>query len=361
MEQLTGYERTRRMLKREKGDRIGAFEHFWGDTRKAYVDKGKIKPEENLNEHFDYDIVTGGWNNLVIDLDFKPEVVEETEETVLTRDGNGALLRRHKKHDTTPEHVDFAVKCREDWNKVRGMLLEPDERRINFEGYRSAKQYAKEHKKFFMSSGVNVFELMHPVCGHEYMLMGMALDPEWIEDMVKVYSDLSLALQDILFAKEGLPDGVWYYEDMGFKNRPFMSPQMYMDLIFPAHKRTFGYARERKLPVTVHSCGYVEPLIPGLLEAGMDCLQVIEIKAGMDLLRIYKEYGDRLSLMGGIDVRTLYSNDRAVIDRELESKIPIVKKNYGYCLHSDHSIPNQVDYETLIYFYEKAFELGKHE
>jgi len=349
------------MLNREKADRIGAFEHFWGDTHKGWLEKGNIKPGDNLGEIFDYDITMSGWFNLVLDLDFQNVTVEENEDTVLIRDGNGALLRRHKHHDTTPEHVDFSIKNRDDWNKVKERLLEPDERRINFEGYRSTKQYAKEKNKFFMWSGAHVFEQMHPICGHEYMLMGMALDPEWIEDMVKTYSDLIIRLQEILFAKEGLPDGIWYYEDMGFKNRPFMSPAMYKELIFPAHKRTFDFAHERGLPVTVHSCGFVEPLVPAMVEAGMDCLQVIEIKAGMDLLRIYKNFGDVLSLMGGIDVRTLYSNDKKIIDAELEAKIPIVKQKYGYCLHSDHSIPNQVDFDILKYFYKKAFELGVHE
>jgi uroporphyrinogen decarboxylase len=79
----------------------------------------------------------------------------------------------------------------------------------------------------------------------------------------------------------------------------------------------------------------------------------------MDLLRIFKQYGDALSLVGGIDVRKLYTNDRAVIDAELESKIPIVKQGFGYALHSDHSIPNTVEYETYRYFIEKGLELGK--
>ena len=360
MSELTGYERTRRMLKGEKADRIGSFEHFWGDTHKGWQEKGYIKESDNLNEIFNYDMVTCWPFNMVIDLDFKPEMVEESEDTVLWKDGNGAFLRRHKHHDTTPEHVDFTIKTREDWDKVREKLLEPIERRINFEAYRDAKKYAKKNNKFFMWSGVQVFELMHPICGHEYMLMGMALDPGWVEDMANVYNNLLLQLEEILFEKEGLPDGIWYYEDLGFKNRPFMSPDMYKELIYPAHKKAFGFAHERKLPVTVHSCGFVEPLLPYMLEAGMDCLQVIEVKAGMDLLRIYKEYGDRLSLMGGIDVRALYSNDKNIIDKELEAKIPIVKQNYGYCLHSDHSIPNTVEFDTLKYFYEKAFSLGMH-
>ncbi len=108
----------------------------------------------------------------------------------------------------------------------------------------------------------------------------------------------------------------------------------------------------------VHSCGFVEPLVPGLLAAGMDCLQVIEVKAGMDLLRLYRAYGDRLSFMGGIDVREIISNDRRRIDRELEAKIPVVKQGNGFVLHSDHSIPNTVGYDTYRYFVERGLALG---
>jgi uroporphyrinogen decarboxylase len=108
----------------------------------------------------------------------------------------------------------------------------------------------------------------------------------------------------------------------------------------------------------MHSCGFIEPLLPDMIDAGIDCLQVIEVKAGMDLLRLHRLYGERIALMGGIDVRALYTNDRAVIDRELEAKIPAVKQGYGYVLHSDHSIPATVDYETYAYFIKKGLELG---
>ena len=140
-----------------------------------------------------------------------------------------------------------------------------------------------------------------------------------------------------------------------------MSPAMYDEFLYPAHKRTIDYAKSLGLPVIMHSCGYVEPLLPGMLKAGIDCLQVIEVKAGMDLLKLYREYGDRLSFMGGIDVRTLYTNDRAVIDQELESKIPFVKEGFGYCLHSDHSIPKTVGYNTFRYFIQKGLELGTYQ
>ncbi len=357
---MTSNERIANILKRQPVDRIGLFEHFWPDTHRKWVADGHLREGVSFEDHFGYDLQNCWAFNMVADLDFEPEVVEETDETVLIRDGNGALLRRHKQHDATPEHVDFLVKDRAGWEMHIKPHLTPDRRRINFDGYRAVRNDAQAKQRFFCWGGVNVFELMHPVCGHEYMLMGMALDPDWVKEMVMTYAQLTVDLMEILFADEGLPDGIWFYEDMGFKNRPFMSPDMYREIIQPGHLLTMNYAKSKGLPVILHSCGYVEPLVPGFIESGIDCLQVIEVKAGMDLIQLYKDYGDRLSFMGGIDVRTLYSNDRDTIRQELCAKIPTVKEGFGYVLHSDHSIPVQVDYESYRYFVDFGMEIGHY-
>lgn len=360
MDALTSHERISNILHRKPVDRIGVYEHFWGDTRKKWAEQGHMAPDESYEDHFGHDLQMSWAFNCVADIDKVPEIVEETEETRLVRDGNGALLRQHKLHNTTPEHVDFLVQDRAAWEEHIKPLLTPDRRRINFAGYREAKRAAARKNRFFCWGGLNVFEMMHPVCGHEYMLLGMAMDPDWVRDMVDTYARLVVGLMEILFAEEGAPDGIFFYEDMGFKQRPFMSLDMYREIVQPGHLATVGFARERGLPVILHSCGYVAPLLPGLLEAGIDCLQVIEVKAGMDLLQLYRDYGDRLSFMGGMDVRALYSNDKNIIEQELTSKIPEVKGRYGYVLHSDHSIPDTVDYESYRFFVERGLSLGQY-
>jgi uroporphyrinogen decarboxylase len=355
---MTGKERIRKILKHEAVDRIGVFEHFWDDTHKAWQAQGKCREGDAFEDLFGLDMQEFWSFNLIADLDFVPKTLAETEDTRVILDGNGATLKRHKKHDTTPEHIDFTVKDREGWETLIKPLLAPDPRRINFEGYGNARAAAEAAGRFFVWSGVNAFESIHPVCGHVNMLIGMADDPEWVRDMADTYARLTVEMQKLLFEKEGYPDGIWYYDDMGFKGSPFMSPAMYREIIMPAHTSTIRYAHSLGLPVVMHSCGFVEPLVPGMLEAGIDCLQVIEIKAGMDLLKLNRLYGDRLAFMGGIDVRALYTNDKAVIDRELEAKIPVMKKSRNYILHSDHSIPKTVDIETYRYFIKKALELG---
>lgn len=356
---MTGIERITNILNHKPTDRIGVFEHFWADTYQEWLSQGHIKEGESFAKHFDFDIDLNWAFTMTADLDFTSMVIAETEDTITMLDGNGAILKKHKKHDSTPEHVDFTVKEKEQWDELKPKIKAED-RRINFEAYRNTKNSCREDNRFFAWSGVNVFELMHPVCGHENMLVGMALDPDWIHDMANTYCELIINLMETLFSKEGKPDGIWFYEDLGYKGTPFISPNMYKELIFPYHKKLFDYAHSMNLPVIVHSCGFVEPLIPGMIEAGMDCLQSMEVKAGMNPIRINENHGDNISLMGGIDVRTLYSNDKSIIDKELESKIPILKKGNNYVLHSDHSIPKTVDYESYKYFIQKGLELGKN-
>jgi len=352
---LTGKERMRRILNRQSVDRVGVYESFWPDTYRKWRAEGHVGADESMEDHFDLDLQTSWAFELMADLDHAQTIVEETDQTKLVRSGNGALLRWWKNKSGTPEHVDFLVKDRAGWQEhVRPFLTDSanHRRRINFEGYRKAKEHCRKTDRFFCWSGVNVFECMHPVCGHEYMLMGMALDPDWVRDMCEVYAELIINLMEILFAQEGKPDCIWFYEDMGFKEKPFMSPAMYKEIVWPAHKRTFDYAHSLGLKVIVHSCGFVEPLVGGLIEAGMDCLQAMEVKAGMDLLRLKKLYGDKIALMGGMDVRPLVANDRKAIQAELDRKLLPAMAGGGYCLHTDHSIPDQVEYETYKFFLE---------
>lgn len=358
---MTSRERIARILKRQPVDRIGVHEHFWGDCQKKWTAEGHLKPDEPLSAHFGLDLDMCWAFNFVADLDYVNETLEETADTITQRDGNGAVFRRHKQHDATPEHIAFAVKERADWERlIRPHIERTDERRINFTAYRDGKQFAANRQSFYVWSGTNVFEIIKDVTGHETMLMAMLDDPDWVRDMANLYADLIVRLWERLFAKEGLPDGIWFYEDMGFKQRPFMAPELYRKIIQPAHARTIGWAHAHGLPVIMHSCGFVEPLLPDMLDAGIDCLQVIEVKAGMDPIRIHQKYGDRLSLMGGMDVRVLYTNDLKKVDAELEAKIPILKQGYGYVLHSDHSIPDTVNYETYRHFVRRGLELGTY-
>jgi uroporphyrinogen decarboxylase len=82
-------------------------------------------------------------------------------------------------------------------------------------------------------------------------------------------------------------------------------------------------------------------------------MQAMEVKAGMDLPHLAERFGDKISFFGGIDIRIVASNDLKKIDEELNRSIlPVLRKGTGYILHSDHSIPPEVEHDTLKYFFD---------
>ena len=315
------------ILAHQPVDRIGLFEVFWRETAAKWCAEGHVAHPETIADHFALDLRrTGGeitpgnyrMINLVANVDAVEELVEETDTTRLVRDGNGALLRWHNRGSGAPEHVGFRVEDRRGWEeRIRPRLLDEGtyERRINFRLYRDLREKCARDQRFLTCGVVGAFDLMSPMCGHENLLIGMAADGDWVRDMADLYAVTAIRLLEMLFEREGLPDGLWVWDDLGYKHTPFMSTAMYREILFPAHKRLFDFAHRRSLPVILHCDGFVEALIPSLIEAGIDCLQPIEVKAGMDLLRIKRNVGDRIALIGGMDERVLETNDLAAVER----------------------------------------------
>jgi uroporphyrinogen decarboxylase len=357
---MTRKERFANALARKPVDRVPAHEWAWDDTVARWTKQGHLKPGEDPIRHFDMELRSHGWLNNIADLDFKDVVLEETEETILKLDGNQAKLRWPKGRDGTPEHVSFGVTDRAGWEeKIKPFLVKVDRRRIPIDGYRAERLKAAANQEYFTCDNLAPFELMFRVIGHEKLLTSMVDDPDWVRDMALTFADMVIHHWEVLFAEAGWPDGIFYYEDMGFKQRPFMSPAMYREFLKPAHKKLFDFAHSRNMPVLLHSCGFVRPLLPDLIDAGMSCLHAIESKAGMDLVDLFKDFGQKIAFFGGLDARALVANDREWIEREMQRKIPpIINGGGGYILRSDHSIPPQVDYETLKFFFQRGREIG---
>lgn len=295
------------------------------------------------------------------DLDFKEQIAREDEFTVTTLDGNGATFTRHKTNGGAPYAVGFAVNSRADWEeRIKPHLHKNEPRRIDAGWYGEVKAMAAENGEFFTITDHFVFDRLHAVVGYKGLLTAMHDDPEWVRDMAETYCDLNIRHLEELIAQKGRPDGFCIYEDMGFIGHPFLSPEMYREFFLPVQKRFIGWAHGMGCPVIVHSSGNIEKLLPYMLETGLDCLQTIHAKAGMDLLKLYRQYGDRLSFLGGIDARVLATNDGKAIDAELDRIILTVKTGNGYCLHSDFCVPAQMEYDCFVHFLEQGRELGRY-
>jgi uroporphyrinogen decarboxylase len=165
-----------------------------------------------------------------------------------------------------------------------------------------------------------------------------------------VYLDCFKRHYEIVFREAGTPDGFFLYEDFGFCNGLFCSPQTMKELVFPYERALVSFFKDYGLPVILHSCGDVRKAVPQIIEAGFDCLQPMEAKAGCNVLDIAKTYGNKLAYMGNIDVVQLSTNDPAKVRDEIVPKLTELKKmRIPYFFHSDHSLPPDISFATYQY------------
>jgi uroporphyrinogen decarboxylase len=133
---------------------------------------------------------------------------------------------------------------------------------------------------------------------------------------------------------------------------------MYRELLRPIHQRAIDWAHAKGIKAHLHSCGDIRPFVPELVDMGLDGLNPLEVKAGMDPVQLKQEYGDELLLHGGINA--VLWDDVDAITEEMRKVIPVVKENGGYVFSSDHSVPSSVSLENFRHIIEMAKTLGAY-
>jgi len=358
------------LMHKKKAPRVGLVDYPWPDTLKKWTLQGyttelKVNDdgvEEELpvppTDHFDYDLIcVGGWFD-IFPLRGHSEIIEETDEWEIRRNGSGAALKYWKHKSGTPEHVDFTMTSRKIWDeKYRSHLLEVDKKRIDIETCRTELEKRRQQGKWTHFSHLFIWEHMRQSMGDVCMYETLLLDKPWIHDFCRVYTDFFKAHFKLLFEEAGLPDGVRLCEDLGYKNGLFCSPGLLEELIIPYYKEIVDFFHSCGLVVMLHSCGLVEEALPLIVEAGFDALDPMERKAGCDPIRFAEKYGDKLTLIGGLDERVFESGDRSLIKKEVTKLVTDMKSaGASYIFASDHSISTNVeltDYEYALEVYKE--------
>lgn len=358
---MNSRERVQALLRHEIPDQMGLFEHFWPETITKYWSVQGYPKDADPQVYFNFDL---RFCNLGINsepLIGPPVIVEQNERWRVVRDGRGATLKYWQEKSGTPEHIGFDCTSPERWREVyRPRLLDFDRARLpDIAEAKKSLETAREDGRFAIAGNLFVFELMRATIGDQNFLPALLMDPDWIRDFCQVYLDLYRTHYEVLFREAGLPDGLLIYEDFGFSNGLFCSPDIMRELVIPYEKQLVGFFKDYGLPVILHTCGDIRKAMPLIIEAGFDCLQPMEAKAGCDVVEFAETYGDRLAYMGNINVVELLTNDPVRVRREIEHKVrEMGRRRIPYFFHSDHSIPPEVTMETyrlaLDIFHENA-------
>ena len=310
-----------------------------GDTRWNPEDGNWLEVSESgeyvepvpVWEHFNYDMVgVGPW------FDYNPSVdhdviVDENDEWAIHENGSGAHLKYWKHKMGTPEHIAFRMTTRKIWEEeYRQQVVDWNPARFKTAQIQKSYTESMQTDKWVHMGHQFIWENMRQSMGDITLYESLLLDPAWVHDYCRVYTDLYKKAFQYLFDQVGFPHGIWLYEDLGYKNGLFASPRALRNLIFPYYKEMVDFFHGFDLPVVLHACGSVAQAMPLIVETGFDALNPIERKAdNNDPLTFAKEYGDRLAFIGGLDVRVLESNDKDIIQKETLALINGMKSVNG--------------------------------
>lgn len=379
--EMTARERMLMALRHEQPDRIPIHDSPWVSAVERWHEEG-LPVELNPAEYFDYEMVAFG-------ADTSPglpvKVVEEDEEYIVRTTQFGGLRRDHKDYSSTPEIIDWPCKSRDEWEQLKERLT-PDRDRVDWDGEWLAGtaedergddsmlelgrtdrrlglpgwRRARDEDRFIVYAAAFGYDKMQSYVASEQLLEAIATDPEWVVDMYETDATLNIQMCEIMKDGGFSFDGAFILCDMGYRNGLLFSPQHYDQQLRPTFQRLVDYFHGEGLPVILHSCGCVKELIPRFIEDGLDCLQPLEQKAGMDLMELKEQFGDELAFMGGIDVRAMADPDPSVIEEQLRTTIPRAMQGGGYIYHSDHSVPNDVSFSRYQRILELVREYGQY-
>jgi len=355
MNEMTSHERFKRMYEHREADRVPILDSPWGATIERWQKEGMPKDADWVN-FFGVDKTAAIWTDN--SPRYESKTLEETPEYRISTTNWGVTLRNWTHAASTPEFLDFTITDRESWARAKARMT-PTRDRIDWEGL--AKNYRTWRKEGRWISGCLWFgfDITHSwAVGTERVLMALVEDPEWCVEMFQHELDVGLALLDMVWDAGYTFDEISWPDDMGYKLNQFFSIQVYRELVKPVHKRAADWAHAKGVKVHLHSCGDIRPFIPDLIEIGIDSLNPIEVKAGMDPLAIKKQYGDQLVLHGGVNA-VLWDNP-AAIEAEMKRVVPMLKEKGGYIFSSDHSVPSSVSLEDFRHIVTLAKELGAY-
>jgi uroporphyrinogen decarboxylase len=151
--------------------------------------------------------------------------------------------------------------------------------------------------------------------------------------------------------------------DMGTQNGPQIRPKMYYEIFQPREKALWGRIHQLKPDVAVflHCCGGIYDLLPGIIDAGCDILNPVQISAkGMDPARLKQEFGDQLCFWGGgCDTQTVlpFATPQEVYEHTRRN-IEVLKPGGGFVFCQVHNIQAGVPPQNIEAMYQAARDFG---
>ena len=220
---------------------------------------------------------------------------------------------------------------------------------------------AKTDRAIIGLFGGNLLEVGQWLYRMDRFLMLLAADPRRAHEFLDRLVEIHLAnLEPYLAAVGPYLDIVVFGDDLGMQNGPQMSRGMYQEFFKPRHAKMWRRAKElAEVKVMLHCCGGVRPLLPDLIEAGLDAINPVQISCrGMDAAGLKKDFGDRITFWGGgCDTRLVLSKASPTEVRDhVRQQVATLAPGGGFVFQQVHNVLADVPPENVLAMFDAVNE-----
>jgi len=207
--------------------------------------------------------------------------------------------------------------------------------------------------------------------GYEKWYMDTVIDPDGVEALLEIILEDKIRYWDALIdwavsnACQDMIDVIAECDDLGSQSSTIIDPDTLRQMVIPKFKRLFGHLKKR-LPgvkIFMHSCGAIRPVIPDLIDAGLDILNPVQYTAsGMELAGLKKDFGNDLVFWGGgVDTQTTLNKGTPGEVRDVVKKVlDIMAPGGGFVFAPVHNVQDDVSPENFWAMWETLQEYGKY-
>jgi uroporphyrinogen decarboxylase len=223
--------------------------------------------------------------------------------------------------------------------------------------YGSLAAMCRRYEPYALQYGfADIWQRPGLVRGWEGMFVDMVERPEWVHFLGRKFTDFYR--EDYTRAAEATGGRIDLYlliSDVGSQGGPLISRLMFRTFVAPYIKEMADCIHSLGGKVLYHSCGAIGPLIPDLIELGVDVLDPIQpVGPEMAPERLKADFGDRLCFHGGIDMqRLLPYGSTAEIRSEVRRYCESLGRGGGYILAPAHLFQPDVPPENILAVYKE--------
>ena len=190
--------------------------------------------------------------------------------------------------------------------------------------------------------------------GYENFCYALYDKPKLVEKILDIYCEWAAVVVERI-CQLGF-DFIWSADDLAWKTGPLFSPKFFHDIAVPRIRKI---AEKVTIPWVHHSDGNILPLLDDIIDLGINGIHPIEAMA-MDINSIKKNYGNKICLLGNIDVETLTVGTPEQVKEEVKKRIKEIGPEGGYIVTSGNSVASYCKPENVLAMVEAVQEYGKY-